>query len=275
MNRPIRRTAAIKSLCVSAIVSLVCLAGQASQASADTFNWNARFNFHVDLPGSGPGVGGPISPIDFAWSFEFDPLVTLTTIDDNQPITLKMFTYFSGAGATTVPTPLSADILTNVPDDVTLTRRAFIMGSQNYISFCNCVLRDFSLQDEWWNGDVDPDPNVQTSYQYYRMLSVSATEPGTAADVAAFDAMSMIDFLTMASSPGYTAVITEELRIGSVNLTTLESTTSTLKWWGPATLAGHVPGSPSTPTPVPEPASVVLVATGMAVTAIRKRARLC
>lgn len=272
MNRRIRRTAAIKSLCVSAVVSLVCLAGQASQASADTFNWNAQFNYHLDQPSDGGApIFGPISPIDFAFSFEFDPLVTLTDIQDNLPNTLKTLTRFSGAGATTVPTPLSAEILTNVPADVTFTREAFVSGSQTYLSYCNCVIRDFNLQDEWWNGDVDPDPNVQTAYQYYRMLSVSTQERGTAADVATFDAMSIIDLLTIASNPGYTLVITEELRIMSVNLTTFESTTRSLKWWGPATFDSHVPGSA---TPVPEPASMVLVGSGLVAAVIRRRARL-
>jgi hypothetical protein len=272
MNRLTRRTTAIRSLCVSAVVSLVCLGGQASQASADTFNWNAQFNFHLDQPSDGGApVFGPISPIDFAFSFEFDPLVTLTDITDNQPNFLRTFTRFSGAGVTTVPTALSADILTNVPADVTLTRNAFVHGFQTYYSWCNCIVREFSLQDEWWNGDVDPDPNVQTAYQYYRMFTMSTQDVGTAADVATFDPMSVIDLLTMTSSPNYTAQVVEELRIMSINLTTLESTTRSLKWWGPATLASHVPGSP---TPVPEPASMVLVGSGLVAAVIRRRARL-
>ena len=272
MNRLTRRTTAIRFLRVSAIVSLVCLGGQVSQASADTFNWNAQFNFHFDQPSDGGApIFGPISPIDFAFSFEFDPLVTLTDIQDNLPNTLKTFTRFSGAGATTVPTALSADILTNVPADVTFTREAFVSGSQTYFSFCNCVIREFRLQDEWWNGDVDPDPNVQTAYQYYRMLTMNSQDAGTAADVATFDAMSIMNFLTMAGSPDYTPFIHEELRIMSVNLTTLESTTRSLKWSGPATFDGHVPGSP---TPVPEPASMVLVGSGLVAAVIRKRARL-
>ena len=260
-----------RSLMVSAMVASACLAGQVSNASADTFNWNSTYNYHYDLP---DGYYGPITPIEFAWSFEFNPVVTSTDLQDNQPGSLRTTAFFSGAGLTTAPTPVTAGLWATMPAGATFTHDSYVWANQAYYSFCNCVVRDFLASDQWSSGDVNADPNVETYIHYIREFGLGTQQSGTAADVATFDALSIIDFLTATGAPGYTPQNIEQLRITTRDLTTGESSLNVLSWNGPGTFASHVPGSRGTPTPVPEPASMVLVGTGLlAAAAIRKRAR--
>jgi hypothetical protein len=266
--------AAVRFVLSSAIVALACLACQVSHASADTFNFDVQFVWRFDWPSS----SGPISPINFAWSFDFVPMVFETQLQDDQPTSLRTYSHFAGAGITTAPTPLTADIWANFPADATFTHRASAYGTQAFMAFCNCGYRSFSLLDEWASNDLDADPNVETTIQYLRSFGVDFQNVTGFSDVATFDAFSIVDFLAMSGSPGFTIPVMEQFRVQTINFLTGETTVSGSMWNGTATLTGHVPsgpGSPSSPTPVPEPASMVLVATGLLATIIRKRARLC
>ncbi len=131
----------------------------------------------------------------------------------------------------------------------------------------------FSLGESWITDDIDADPNVTTTFSYSRSINMGTQNVTGFGDVATFDAFSIVEFIA-AFGPGYEIQVMELFQTRTTNLITGEMTLSGSWWNGTATFAGHVPGSPSQ-TPVPEPASMVLVATGLIATAIRKRARLC
>lgn len=258
-------------LLVSAMVWLACLACQVSQASADTFNWNAQFAYRYDWPSG----SGPIPPVDFAWSFEFDPVVASTQLQDDQPTYLRTWTHFSGAGLSTATTPFTADIWANhAPAGATFTHTIAANASQAYMTVpCSggCGFRTFDLGESWTTGDIDADPNVETTFMYVRNFHLGTQNVTGFGDVGTFDAFSIVEFIA-AFGPGYEIQVLELFQTRTTNLITGEMTLSGSMWNGTATLSSHVPSSP---TPVPEPASMVLVATGLAATAIRKRARLC
>jgi hypothetical protein len=271
MHRFVRRMAVVRVVCVSAFVSLVGLAGQVSQAAADTFNWNVQINWRSDWsPSGGIGSTGPITPIDFAWSFEFDPVVFDTEVQDNQPTSLRMVTNFVGSGVTSDPTPLTSDIWTNMPAGATFTHSTTAFGAQAYSPCANCGTRQFGVTDRWVSNDVDADPNVETTYEYHRGFGAVTMDVTGFGDVEMFDGTSIIQFLAMAGNPGYDFGFVEYYRVQTKNHTTGETTVRGSWWNGQGTFSSHEPS----PTPVPEPASMALVATGLLATVIRKRARL-
>jgi hypothetical protein len=272
MHRVTRRMSAVRVVLASAIVGVACLVGQVSHAAADTFNFDVQFAYRYDWPSG----SGPISPINFAWSFDFAPVVFQTQLQDDQPTYLRTYTHFAGSGITTAPTPLTADIWASIPADATFTHTTTAYGSQAFMALCNCGFREFSMMDQWMSNDVDADPNVETTIQYLRSFSAGTQNVTGFGDVATFDGLSIVDFLAMSGSPDYTLQMLELFRIQTVNLLTGETTLSGSWWNGIATFDSHIPGSSNSPgTPVPEPASMVLVATGLVATIIRKRARLC
>jgi len=263
MHRLIRRIAAVRFLCVAAFVSLVCLTGQASPAAADTFNWNVQFASRFDI-----NIGSvPISPIDFAWSFEFDPVVFETQLYDDRPSSLRTYSHFVGSGVTTGVTPLTADIWANAPAGATFTHVTSAYAEQS--AWAGFGFRNFSVLAQWESNDLDADPNVETKFRYLRTVSVFTQDLTGFDDVETFDAFSIIEFLAMSGNPGFSLQMSELVETRSSNLTTGAFTVSGSQWQGQGTFTSHVPGSP---TPVPEPASMALVATGLLATAIRQRA---
>jgi hypothetical protein len=269
MNRRISRVAV-----VSAIVWGVSLACQVSRAAADTFNWDVQFAYRYDWPSG----SGSIPPVDFSWTFEFDPVVDSTQLQDNQPGYLRTWTYFAATGISTGTTPFTADIWANeAPAGATFTHTTSANASQAYMTMpCagGCGFRTFGLSETWVSDDLDADPNVTKTFTYYRHISLGTQNVTGFGEVAMFNATSILEFIAMAGA-GYEFQVIESFQTRTQDLTTWETTMDGSWWNGTAKLAGHVPGSPGTPTPVPEPASIVLVATGLAAAVIRKRAGLC